>query len=63
MEIMKGRRTNPRVAEFGETILFNIPETKLNPGKFEDQWDAGEHLGFEIDGVSHWNTGWCIQGH
>ena len=48
LEMMKGRRTNSRVAEFGETIMFNIPKTKLNPGKFEDQWDAGVYLGFDM---------------
>ena len=27
LEMMKGRRTNSRVAEFAETIMFNIPKT------------------------------------
>ena len=48
MEMMKGRRTNSRVAEFGEIVMFKIPKTKLNPGKFEDQWDAGVYLGFDM---------------
>ena len=48
MEIMKGRLANSRVAECGETILFNILKTKHNPGTFEDQWDAGVYLGFDM---------------
>ena len=47
MEIMKGRRTNSRVAEFGETILFKIPKTS-STHNFEDQWDAGVYLGFDM---------------
>ena len=48
MEMMKGRRTNSTVAEFGEIVMFKIPKTKLNPGKFEDQWDTGVYIGFDI---------------
>ena len=48
MEMMKGRRTNSQVAEFGEIVMFKIPKTKFNPGKFEDQWDAGVYLGFDM---------------
>ena len=48
METMKGRRTNSRVAESGETIMFKMSKTKLHPGNFEDQWDAGVFLGFDM---------------
>ena len=37
LEMIKGRRSNAQITEFGEVILFKIPKTKLNPGKFEDQ--------------------------
>ena len=48
LEMMKGRMTNSRVAEFGETVMFKIPKTKFNPGKFEDQWDSGVFVGFDM---------------
>ena len=48
MEIMKGRHTNSRVAEFGDIVMFKVPKTKLNPGKFKDQWNAGVYLGFDM---------------
>ena len=48
MEMMKGRRTNSRVAEFGETIMFKILKTEFNPGKFEDRWHAGVYFGFDM---------------
>lgn len=48
LEMIKGRRTNAPIAEFGEHILFKIPKTKLNPGKFDDQWSSGTYLGFDM---------------
>ena len=48
LEMIKGRRSNAQITEFGEVILFKIPKTKLNPGKFEDQWDSGVYLGFDM---------------
>ena len=48
LEMMRGRRTNSQITEFGEHILFKIPKTKLNPGKFEDQWTSGVDLGFDM---------------
>ena len=47
-ELMKGRRSNGRLAEFGEIMHFKIPHTKLNPGKFEDQWSEGVWLGVDL---------------
>ena len=48
LEMIRGRRTNAQIAEFGESVLFKIPKTKLNPGKFEDQWTTGVYLGFDM---------------
>ena len=48
MEMMKGRQSTAGIAEFGETVMFKIPKTKINPGKFEDQWDSGLFVGFDM---------------
>ena len=48
LEMIKGHKTNARITEFGEVVLFKIPKTKLNPGKFEDQWDAGVYVGYDM---------------
>ena len=45
---MKGRRTNAKLAEFGEIVHFRIPKTTLMPGKFEDLWSEGVWLGFDM---------------
>ena len=34
--------------EFGKAVHFKIPSTKLMPGKFEDRWDEGLWLGFDM---------------
>ena len=47
LEIIKGRKSNAQITEFGETVLFKIPKTRLNPGKFQDQWDTGIYLGYD----------------
>ena len=46
--MIKGHKTNARITEFGEVVLFKIPKTKLNPGKFEDKWDAGVYVGYDM---------------
>ena len=38
----------PRNVEFEEVVHFKIPNTKLMPGKFEDRWDEGLWLGFDM---------------
>ena len=48
LEMMKGHKTHSKITEFGEIILFKIPKTKFNPGKFEDRWDTGVYVGFDI---------------
>ena len=48
MEMMKGRKSNVQITEFGEVVLFKIPKTKFNPGKFEAQWDSGVYVGFDM---------------
>ena len=50
---MKGRRSNARLAEFGEVVHSMIPNTKLTPGKFEDLWDEGLWLGFDMRSGEH----------
>ena len=47
-EMIRGRKTNAPIAAFGEVIMFKIPKTKLNLGKFEDYWDVGVDLGFDM---------------
>ena len=45
--------SNARLAEFGEVIHFKIPNTKLTPGTFEDLWDKGLWLGFDMRSGEH----------
>ena len=52
-ELVKGRRSNARLAEFGEVVHFKIPNTKRTPGKFEDLLDEGLWLGFEMWSGEH----------
>ena len=47
-QMIKGRRSNVKLIEFGEAVLFRIPETKSMPGKFEARWEEGVYLGFNI---------------
>ena len=46
--MIKGRRTNAQLAEFAETVLFKIPKTRINPGKFDDQWADGIFISFDM---------------
>jgi hypothetical protein len=46
--IMKGRQSTAGIAENGETVMFKIPKTKINPGKFEVQWDSGLFVRFDM---------------
>ena len=46
--MIKGRRSNVKLLEFGEAVLFRIPETKNMPGKFEPRWEEGVYVGFHI---------------
>ena len=46
--MIRGRKANAPIAAFGEVIMFKIPKTKLNPGKFEDYWETGIYLGFDM---------------
>ena len=36
LEMIKGRKTDAAPTEFGESVLFKVPKTKIIPGKFED---------------------------
>ena len=47
-QMIKGRRSNAQLKEFGESVWFRIPETKQMPGKFEARWEEGIYLGFVI---------------
>ena len=47
-QIMKGRRSNGKLPEFGEIVHFMIPKTKDMPGKFEDRWSEGVWLGCDM---------------
>ena len=48
LEIMKGRKSNVQITEFGEVVMFKIPKTKLTPGKFEAHWSSGVYMGFDM---------------
>ena len=62
-QLMKGRRSNAKLVEFGEVVHFKIPKTNLMPGKFEDQWDEGLWVGFDMRSCEpHRHQCWCIQG-
>ena len=52
-ELMKGRRSNALLAEFGEVVHFKIPKTQHMPGKFEDVWSEGLWLGFNMRSAEH----------
>ena len=45
---MKGRRSNAKLAEFGEIVHFKIPKTNSMPGKFEDVWEDGVWIGCDM---------------
>ena len=47
-QLIKGRRSNVRLIEFGEAVLFRIPNTKFMPGKVEPKWEDGVYIGFNI---------------
>ena len=47
-QMIKGRRSNIRLKEFGEAVWFRIPESKNLPGKFEPRWEDGIYVGFNI---------------
>ena len=47
-QLMKGRKSNAKLAEFGEIVHFRIPKTPLMPGKFEDLLSEGVWLGFDM---------------
>ena len=47
-QLMKGRKSNAKLAEFGEVVHFRIPKTPLMPKKFEDLWNEGVWLGFDM---------------
>ena len=51
---MKGRRSNARLAEFGETVHSLIPRTKDMPGKFEERWEDGIWLGCDVRSGEHY---------
>ena len=55
MQMMKGRQTISKVAEFAETVHFKIPNTKLMPGTYEDLWDEGIWLGHAMRSNEHLN--------
>ena len=40
-QMIKDRRSNVHLKEFGEAVFFRIPETKNLPGKFEPRWEEG----------------------
>ena len=50
---MKGRKSNVKMAEFGEAIHFRIPETPLMPGELEGLWSEGIWLGFDMRTGEH----------
>ena len=45
---MQGKKSNAKLAEFGETVHFRIPKTPRMLGKFEDLWSGGVWLGFDM---------------
>ena len=51
--MMKGRKSNGKLAEFGELVHFMIPRTKDMPGKFEDRWSEGIWLGCDVRSGEH----------
>ena len=50
---MKGRRSNAKLVNFGEAVLFKIPHTQHMPGKFEDKWELGNWVGFVMRTGAH----------
>lgn len=52
-QMLKGRRSNGKLAEFGEIVHFLIPKTKDMPGKFDDRWSEGVWLGCDVRSGEH----------
>ena len=52
-QMMKGRRSNGKLAEFGEVVHFLIPKTRDMPGKYEDRWSEGVWLGCDVRSGEH----------
>ena len=52
-QTMKGRRSNAKMAEFGEIVHFKIPKTNSMPGKFEDVCGDGVWLGCDMRSGEH----------
>ena len=51
--MLKGRRSNGKLAEFGELVHFLIPKTKDMPGKLEGRWSEGLLLGCDVRTGEH----------
>ena len=47
-QMIKGRRSNAKLIAFGEAVMFRVPHGKTKPGKFEEMWESGVYLGFDI---------------
>ena len=52
-QLMKGRRANGKLFEFGENVHFKIPKTPDMPGKYDDQWSEGIWLGSDMRSGKH----------
>ena len=53
LQMLKGRRSNCSLAEFGELVHFLIPKTEDMLGKFEDRWSEGLWLGCDVRSGEH----------
>ena len=51
--MMKGRRSNARLVNFAESVIFKIPKTSQRVGKFEDRWEIGIWVGITMRTGEH----------
>ena len=52
-QLMKGRRSNAKLVNFAESVMFKIPKTSQRVGKFEDRWEIGIWVGITMRTGEH----------
>ena len=52
-QLMKGRRSNAKLVNFAESVIFKIPKTSQRVGKFEDRWEIGIWVGITMRTGEH----------
>ena len=53
LQRMKGRKTTGVLTNFGETVLFKMPRTRVTIGDFEDRFSEGTWVGLAVRSGEH----------